>query len=126
MRKARAILAECDEDRTPNALATLQDVQLKMLAQNQEFLTKIAEMAVSSAGRTLGIRSTRGRKRLQNGRFVPKQLEFRKQCALCDQPSRRDVTIAMIEAHRAHGEAYANGTLPETSGDSSDGTQSGG
>lgn len=83
-------------------LATLHDVQAKMLAQNQDFLVKVAEMALSSAGRALGVRSARGRKRDEKGRLMPKREAAAPSCKLCSNPLFTRPTLAMIDAHRQH------------------------
>lgn len=99
---------------TPSALEVMYEIQSKMLAQNQEFLVKMSELALSSAARTLGVRSARTRKRDAKGRLLPTNGVRASQCELCRNPMFPRPTIAMIDAHRAHVQEPE--PLPEPTG----------
>ena len=78
------------------ALKSTFEAQTRSIEQNTKFLDFLQGMSARQAARVIGMRSGEVRRERAAARPKPPK------CALCANPMRRDVSIAMIQAHREH------------------------
>lgn len=99
---------------SPDASAIFASLLGKQLENQGDLVTAFGEIAVKASARRAGIKGGTKRastaERTASGRFLPKR-EREPACELCRDPMTRNVTVAMIMAHRAHEVArQRNGT----------------
>jgi len=82
-----------------------------------EFVAKMGELSIKEAARKMGQRSASTRQRGEKGKFLSKRKASG--CLLCDDPTTRNVTVAMVNAHRSH-EAGQPAEIKESPSDSQD------
>lgn len=104
-------LAERHPPTTPDATAVLAQAFGAVAGNQAEMVKSLGDLAMRGAARRMGIRG--GSKRAQTGqrdergKFIPMKrvnppASRQPTCPLCIDPTYRDVTIPMIQAHRDH------------------------
>jgi hypothetical protein len=102
-------------DALDRALGRIFEAQASQIEAVSGLLTKMSELSTKRAASVMGTRSANVKKaRKIAAGMVKKDSD----CPLCIDPTRRDVTVEMIQAHRAHApiapvEAEGNGEAKE-------------
>lgn len=76
------------------------------------FISEMGDLSIRQAARAMGQRSASKRERNPKGKFLAKK---KAQCALCDDPWTRNVSVELIKAHRGHeagAEILPSGVTP--------------
>jgi len=95
-------------------LAASIEGNAKIAGVFSQFIGQMAELSTRQAARVLGQRSASTRKRNEKGKFLPgRKKGLSGECPLCEDPNTRNVTIAMIVAHRSHEAGQAAEVLPD-------------
>jgi len=84
------------------AFGQVLDAQSKQIDQNAKFLDNLQDLSARKAAQIMGSRGGRTtQERKRNKRLAARASS---ECPLCDNPARKDVTPAMVDLHRQHGE----------------------
>lgn len=99
---------------SPDAATAFATLLGKQIDNQGSLVTAFGEIAVKASARRAGIRGGTKRaataERDATGRFRGTKRLSESRCPLCENPMHRPVSIAMIQAHRAHeSEGYRNG-----------------
>jgi len=95
-------------------LAASIEGNAKIAGVFSQFIGQMAELSTRQAARVLGQRSASTRARNPKGKFLPKKKAS--DCPLCDNPMARNVTIAIINAHRSHEAGVEEAPGPDAPG----------
>lgn len=94
------------------AFGHILEAQGKQIEQTARFLDNMQDLSARKAAQIMG---SRGGKRTQERKKKAREAAT-VACPLCENPARKDVTVAMIDHHLAHGQVDTTLALPFPNG----------